>query len=95
MILCLEMVEEELNIHVANIHEAVVNLASVMVNVHITGGSQGVGFVGRVAAMMPMCQWQDGVHVALELGGGTQRMLAHSIAYEGGTPRGCRGKCRT
>ena len=40
---------------------------SIMVNVHITGGSQGVGLVSRVAAMVLMCRWQDGAHVVLEL----------------------------
>ena len=48
-------------------------MRSVVANTYITGGSQGVGFVSRVAAVMLMCRWQDGAHVVLylaeELGG--------------------------
>ena len=40
---------------------------SVMANVHITGGSQGVRLVSRVAAVVLMYRWQDGAHVVLEL----------------------------
>ena len=31
----------------------------------------------------------------LGAGRGTWRMLAHSVVHEGGTPRGCGGKCYT
>ena len=40
---------------------------SVMANVHIIGGSQGVRLVSRVAAVVLLCRWQDGAHAVLEL----------------------------
>ena len=40
---------------------------SVMANVHIPGGNQGVMLVSRVAAMVLMCRWQDRAHVVLKL----------------------------
>ena len=40
---------------------------SIMADVHIAGGSQGVRLVSQVAAVVLMCRWQDGAHVVLKL----------------------------
>ena len=40
---------------------------SVMADVHIAGGSQGVWLVSQVAAVVLVCRWQDGAHVVLKL----------------------------
>ena len=42
-------------------------MRSVMANVHITGGSQGVRLVSRVVVVVLMCRSQDGAHVVLKL----------------------------
>ena len=42
-------------------------MRSVMVDVHIAGGSQGVRLVSQVAAVVLVCRWQDGTHVVLKL----------------------------
>ena len=42
-------------------------MRSIMMNVHIPGGSQGVRLVSQVAAVVLMCRWQDGAHAALKL----------------------------
>ena len=40
---------------------------SIMANVNVTGGSQGVRLVSQVAIVVLMCSWQDGAHVVSKL----------------------------
>ena len=48
---------------------------SVMADVHIAGGSQGVRLVSQVPAVVLMCRWQDGAHVVLKLAEEPRRCL--------------------